>query len=321
MTRPTRRLRRRSRERRAKRVDQARRGVLFLNPRSGGGRAERLGLVDKAVELGIGTVVLSPGDDLRALAEEAVARGADVLGVAGGDGSQALVADVARLHDVAFVCVPAGTRNHFALDLGLDRDDVTGALDAFGDAVERRVDLAMVGERVFVNNASLGVYGTVIQSEGYRDAKMATAAQLLPELLGPGSEWFDLRFARPDGAIATTADVLMVSNNVYRLNTLDGFGTRTRLDAGVLGIVTVTVNRVRSLSALLSADSEGHVERYPGYGEWVVPEFEVDSGRNCSTSGSTARRTRAPTASTRFRRRTGAPTASAGGRTPTTPTV
>jgi diacylglycerol kinase family enzyme len=300
MTAPAPRSRRRVRKRRARRVGRARRGVLFLNPRSGGGKAERFALVDKAAELGIATVVLQPGDDLRALAEDAVARGADVLGVAGGDGSQALVADIARLHDVAFVCVPAGTRNHFALDLGLERDDVAGALDAFGDAVERRVDLAVVGDRVFVNNASLGVYGTVVQSEGYRDAKVATAAQLLPELLGPGSERFDLRFARPDGAIATTADVLMVSNNAYRLNTLNGFGTRTRLDAGVLGIVTVTVNRARSLSALISADSEGHVERYPGYQEWVVPEFEVDSRQELLDIGIDGEAVRLP-APLRFR--------------------
>ena len=80
--------------------------------------------------------------------------------MAGGDGSQALVAAVAMEHDVAHVCIPSGTRNHFALDLGLDRDDVVGALDAFTDGVERRIDLARLNERIFVNNASLGVRGS-----------------------------------------------------------------------------------------------------------------------------------------------------------------
>ena len=98
------------------------------------------------------------GDDLLQLAEQAVADGADVLGMAGGDGSQALVASVAMRHDVAYVCVPSGTRNHFALDLGLDRSNVVEALDAFTDGVERTVDLGRVNDRVFVNNASLGVY-------------------------------------------------------------------------------------------------------------------------------------------------------------------
>ncbi len=106
---------------------------------------------------GLEPVVLRPGDDLLQLAEDAIARGADVIGMAGGDGSQALVASVAARHDIPHVCVPAGTRNHFALDLGLDRSDVAGALDALTDGVERRIDLATVNGRTFVNNASLGL--------------------------------------------------------------------------------------------------------------------------------------------------------------------
>ena len=104
--------------------------------------------------------------------------------MAGGDGSQALVATVAMRHDVAHVCVPAGTRNHFALDLGLDRNDVVGALDAFTDGVERRVDLASLNERIFVNNASLGVYARIVQSDDYRDAKLTTWKRMLPDMVG-----------------------------------------------------------------------------------------------------------------------------------------
>ena len=149
-------------------------------------------------------VVLKPGDDLLELAEDAVARGVDVLGMAGGDGSQALIATVASRHDIAHVCIPAGTRNHFALDLGLDRDDVVGALDAFTEGHERRIDLARVNDRVFVNNASLGVYAKVVQSDAYRDAKLETWTRMLPELLGPDADPIDLEFSTPDGASATT---------------------------------------------------------------------------------------------------------------------
>ena len=148
--------------------------VLIINLKSGGGKAERFDLVAQARRRGIEPIVLQPGDDLLELAESAIARGAQVVGMAGGDGSQALVATVAAGRDVAHVCVPAGTRNHFALDLGLDRDDVVGALDAFTDGVERRIDLARVNDRVFVNNASLGVYAKVVQSDAYRDAKLET---------------------------------------------------------------------------------------------------------------------------------------------------
>jgi hypothetical protein len=161
-------------------VGPAARPVLLINPKSGGGKAERFGLAEEARRCGIEPIVLAPGDDLRRRAQQAVARGADVLGMAGGDGSQALVAGVAAAHGVGFVCVPAGTRNHLAMDLGLDRDDVVGALDAFGAAVERRIDLGLVDDRVFVNNATMGLYAKIVQSAAYRDRKVNTALDLLP---------------------------------------------------------------------------------------------------------------------------------------------
>jgi hypothetical protein len=110
-----------------------------------------------------------------------------VIGMAGGDGSLALVAGVAARHQVPMVVVPAGTRNHLAMDLGLDRGDVVGALDAYGAAVERAVDLGDVNGRPFVNNVSLGLYAEIIRSPPYRDAKLDTTVSALPGLLGPGS--------------------------------------------------------------------------------------------------------------------------------------
>ena len=258
-------------------VGPARSGVLLMNPWSGGGKVGRFDLVGESQRRGITPVVLGRGDDLRALAEDAVAGGADVIGMAGGDGSQALVADVARRHDVAFVCVPAGTRNHFALDLGLDRADVAAALDAYGSAVERRVDLAEVGGRVFVNNASIGAYATVVQSDQYRDAKLATTVRLLPDLLGPGGRRVDLRFAGGDGNAAPPADVVLVSNDAYRLDRIGGFGRRERLDAGSLGIVTVTLDRATDVPALMAAEASGRIRQFPGYREWTTTEFDVDS--------------------------------------------
>src|SRR5690242_21320533 len=121
-------------------IDSPRQPVLFVNPRSGGGKAARAGLAERARERGIEVVVLDPGQDLAALARDAAAGGADALGMAGGDGSLAVVAAVAAAHGIPFVCVPAGTRNHFALDVGVDRHDLIGALDAFTDGVERRVE-------------------------------------------------------------------------------------------------------------------------------------------------------------------------------------
>src|SRR4029077_15700800 len=149
------------------------RAVLLINPKSGGGKAERFDIADQARKRGVEPIVLQPGDDLLELAEHAVSDGAEVIGMAGGDGSQALVATVAMRHDIAHACIPAAPRNHCAADLGLDRDDVVAALDAFTDGAERRVDVARVNDRIFVNNPSLGVYARVIQSAPHRDATPA----------------------------------------------------------------------------------------------------------------------------------------------------
>lgn len=127
------------------------RAVVFWNPKSGGGKAEQANLDEEARRRGIEPVKLEPDDDLEALVREAVAGGADALAAAGGDGTQAIVATAAAEHGLPYARVPAGTRNHFALDLGVDRDDVVDALDALVDGRERRVDLAEVNGKVFVN--------------------------------------------------------------------------------------------------------------------------------------------------------------------------
>jgi diacylglycerol kinase family enzyme len=252
--------------------------VLIMNPKSGGGKAERFQLATECRKRGIEPVLLEPGDDLRELAEDAVRRGADVLGMAGGDGSQALVASVAARAGLGYVCVPAGTRNHFALDLGLDRADVVGALDAYADGLERYIDLAEVNGRTFVNNASLGLYAQVVQAPEYRDAKLRTAAAMLPDLLGPEAQPLDLCFTGPDGAEQHTAHLVLISNNPYQLvPTGGGLGTRERIDRGVLGLVTVTVTDAAQAGRFLALEAAGQPRRFSGWAEWTVPRFEIRS--------------------------------------------
>jgi diacylglycerol kinase family enzyme len=255
-----------------------RRPVLLMHLKSGGGKAERFALADECRKRGIKPIVLRVGDDLLRLAEDAIDRGADAVGMAGGDGSQALVATVASRRGVPYVCVPAGTRNHFALDLGVDRDDVVGALDAFADGVERTVDLAAVNGRVFVNNASLGVYAKVVQSPDYRDAKVRTAASMLPDLLGSDALPLDLRFTGPDGAEVRSAQLILVSNDPYQLDYIGGRGTRERLDHGVLGIVAARISGAADARQFAALQAAGQVRRFTGWKEWSAPRFEVRSG-------------------------------------------
>ena len=202
--------------------------------------------------------------------------------MAGGDGSQALVASVAMKHDVAHVCVPAGTRNHFAADLGLDRKDVVGALDAFTDGVERRVDLASLNERIFVNNASLGVYAQVVQSDAYRDAKLGTWKLMLPEIVGRGLVFCELNFDAPHPKDWCDAALVIVSNNPYQARRLRGTGTRPRLDTGALGVFAAPLRTAGGVARLVTFGTIGRSfgsgsqhRRLSGVLQWSCPEFEV----------------------------------------------
>jgi diacylglycerol kinase family enzyme len=217
-------------------VAPPKRPVLIFNPRSGGGKATRFNLAHEARQRGIEPVELTPNTTLGALVDAAVARGADAIAMAGGDGSQAEVAAVAARAGIPYACIPAGTRNHFALDLGVDRDDVVGALDALVWGGERRVDLADVNGRVFVNNVSLGVYADAVQNAGYRDAKLRTLLETIPEVAGARGREQPLRWRDPDGETHSGGLALLVSNNPYRLGRAVGSGTRPRLDTANLGV-------------------------------------------------------------------------------------
>jgi diacylglycerol kinase family enzyme len=206
--------------------------------------------------------------------EQAVDAGADVVGMAGGDGSQAVVAAVASERDVAHVCVPAGTRNHFAQDLGLDRDDPVGALDAFTDGVERRVDLAAVNGRVFVNNVSLGLYAGVVQSDAYRGAKLGTWRRLLPELL---REPADLCFDRPNAPGQQGATLVLVSNNPYELRRLRVAGSRPRLDTGTLGIMSARLQDADAFARFATLSAVGQQRRMRDVRQWSAPGFDVQA--------------------------------------------
>ena len=243
-------------------VDPPRRPVLFVNPRSGGGKAARAGLAERARERGVEAVVLDRGQDLAALARDAAAGGADVLGVAGGDGSLAVVAAVAAAHGIAFACVPAGTRNHFALDVGVDRHDLTGALDAFTDGVERQIDVAEVNGRMFLNNVSLGIYGQAVRQPAYRDAKVRTLLETAAEVMVPGAGAPALRLVDDLGREHRHLTVVLVSNNPYAVDRPLVTGTRPALNTGHRGIIVI--------------DAPGDSPHAPGRA-WSAPHLELSA--------------------------------------------
>jgi len=220
-------------------VEPPQRPVLLINPRSGDGKAARAGLAERARERGIETIVLEPDNDLDATVVETLDRGADALGMAGGDGSLAPVAAAAAERGVPFICIPAGTRNHFALDLGVARPDLVGALDAFGDGLERRVDMAEVNDRPFLNNVSLGVYGEAVGDPGYRDAKTRTILETFHAVLSSTTPGPGMAVTDDVGRTHDSPLVVLVSNNEYALEQPFVRGTRPRLDSGRLGVVVL----------------------------------------------------------------------------------
>jgi diacylglycerol kinase family enzyme len=221
------------------RATPAERPILFVNPRSGDGTAGRVGLVERARERGIEVTVLGADGRLAALVDEAVAGGADALGMAGGDGSLAVVAAAAHAHDLPFVCIPAGTRNHFARDLGIDAGDPVGALDAFTHGVERMIDMGRVNGRLFLNNVSLGIYAEAVRQPAYRDAKARTLLETMRDVLGPSTAAPDLELVDDAGHEHRRPAVVLVSNNPYALDRPGAHRGRPALDGGRLGVVVV----------------------------------------------------------------------------------
>src|SRR5215212_1390492 len=203
------------------------RGLLIVNPRSGDGKPGADELRREAERRRVRVHVLDRGDDSQEIARQA---GEGPIGVAGGDGSLGPVAQVALERDVPFVCIPFGTRNHFARDIGLDRNDPIAALDAFASRRESRIDVGRVGDRVFLNNVSFGIYAHLVhRREAHRRRRYAFAR--LRAL------WLSLRDRHPRPFVVdgeeVAARIVLVANNAYELDVLD-LGARGRMDEGKL---------------------------------------------------------------------------------------
>jgi diacylglycerol kinase family enzyme len=200
--------------------------LLIVNPRSGSGEPSTEKLAAEAERLGVEVHALREGEDP---GEVARASRADVLGIAGGDGSLAAVAEAALERDVPFVCIPFGTRNHFARDLGLDRDDPLAALGAFGGS-ERRIDVGRADDRLFLNNVSLGIYARLVHRREHHRRRREAFARI--------RAWTAVvTHRRPLGITIdgkpSKSRLVLVANNAYALD-LPSIGARERLDEGLL---------------------------------------------------------------------------------------
>ena len=247
--------------------------VVIINPLSGDGKAKKFGIADAAERLGLETVTFEKGDHLQQLAHDAVDRGADLLMMAGGDGSLAAGAEVAMQRGVRFACVPVGTRNHFAMDLGLDRDDPVQALNAGIDGVEVDVNVGHVGDHVFLNNVSFGIYAEAIGDPNYRQHRVESVADATKDTVEGDGDQPVLSVQTPSGETRDQIDVLLVSNNPYRFIGPPDYGDRAALDTGRLGVV------------LAGGEESARGHEHPATEQWSAPTLTVQSPADTIDAG------------------------------------
>jgi len=220
--------------------------------------------------------LLFKGDDAEALAREA----SGPIGIAGGDGSLAPVAGVAVETDRPFVCIPFGTRNHFARDVGLDPEDPIGALAAFGGE-ERRVDIGRANDRWFVNNVSLGVYASFVHDPARKTRnRLVALGRMLPAALGRSRRPLDLSLEVEGRREHHSALVVLVANNGYAMRSLAEAGARERLDEGRLHAYVIEAVSRTALLALLARAVVGSLERAEGWNEWGAERFRLEASRD-----------------------------------------
>ena len=232
-----------------------------------------------------GEVVAVDGDNIAACAAGHVRQGARLVIAAGGDGTVGSVAGELAGSSATLGILPLGTLNHFARDLGIPFD-LAAAAKAIAAGTMRRVDIADVNGRAFVNNASIGLYPLMVMDRDAQQQRFGRSKRLamLVAALRTMTRFHArrLRLRANGGEARVDTPLLFVGNNDYRL-AFPGAGRREALDDGQL---CVMVMRSKSLPGFLAATARAllgigradDMVRLDG-----VRELEVDSSRGLLT--------------------------------------
>lgn len=260
------------------------RPVTLVNEGGGGvaaGGAARIGEALAAAGLDSEVVPLE-GRDCAAFAAKQVERGAPLLIAAGGDGTTGAIAGALAGSTTALGILPLGTLNHFARDLGIP-PDLDEAAKVIAARHERRVDIAEVNGRAFVNNASIGLYPLMVVDRDAQRDRLGRSKRLamLVASLRTMARFHSrrLRLGIDGGEARVDTPLLFVGNNDYRL-AMPGAGRRDSLDAGQL---CVMVMRSKSLPGFLAATGRallGLSRRDDMVRVGGVRELKVDSARS-----------------------------------------
>lgn len=258
---------------------------VILNLEAGGGHSggaearlrEAFGRHGIAVEV----LVAAGGDDIRRLAQEALARRPAAIVAAGGDGTVSAVASCLRGGSVAMAVLPVGTLNHFARDLGMPQE-LEGAVAAIARGRRMAVDLGEVNDRAFVNNASLGLYPDIVRDRLRQQRRLgrgktwAMAWAILAALRR--SSFLRLRLEVDGREHRFRSPFVFVGNNDY---TMEGFsiGTRSSLRDGRLSIYTTLRQSRLGLLGLALRALVGRLHQADDFATASARTLRIDSPR------------------------------------------
>ena len=211
----------------------------------------------------------SDGGELPGLIAEA-AGSARILGIAGGDGSVQLAAGLAADKGLPLLVIPAGTFNHFATDLGVrSAQDALDALRA-GDSV--LVDVALAGQRSFLNTASTGVYVDLVRAREELEERLGKWPAVLVALARV------LHSSRPQDLVVNGRRRrvwLLFAGNCRYEPAGAAPSYRPDLSDGQLDIRMIDGSQPLARARLIAAVAMGTLARSRVYRTWAAPELTI----------------------------------------------
>ena len=205
-------------------------GVVLVNPHSG---PDETSPSEIAEEFPGSRIHEIDGQAVRRQVEDAIERAGEpaVLAVAGGDGTIRCAAGVVADTDLPLLPIPAGTRNHFAREVGIPT--LADAGRATSGSI-RRIDIGEVNGEVFVNNANIGIYPRIVEERKVHQKRFSKQTATLV------ATWRQVRTLHKftvtvDGGDTYRAWMVFVGNGRYGSSLVD-LADRESLEDGILDV-------------------------------------------------------------------------------------
>ncbi len=225
--------------------------AIVYNPKSGSNKVGKRQISSLFSGLKVTIDYFSITKDLDALDRKLKKDKYAALVAVGGDGTVNACANYAAKHNVTLGVLPAGTLNHFAKDAGIPQD-LQAAARVIVAGKTKKIDYAAVEDRVFVNNASIGIYPTIVIKRQKLQSKIgkwpAAIIVIIMSLFSHTSK--HLTVETPHGSFNYKTSLLFVGNNSYQFDKI-GFTNRSRLTSGQLFLYVINDNH--PLALILSA--------------------------------------------------------------------